>query len=378
MSIESAIKDAQKAISEHKSIYLSNEQAVRDTLINPILDELGWNTKSLKFVMPNAPNDDGKIPDYILLKNGKKMLAVEAKNMSIDPSDIKIIKQIALYCYNPGIDFGVLTNGEKWLLFDTLQADPKERIVWKMSLVKDEIQGIIRKLSCISYENIEQTKQLSSIIREEELFEDAWKNMAQGKKGIIDILYQSIQQKIESDHPSIPLDSVNIRDLVSKKLEAVFSVTENKISDEGCFIENKIAEGDKGDENNGYKNGQPLEKENGEYENLPNHKKSNPKLKIRVTFPDQISVFNNKVADTFVEVIKKIGYEKIKSLNIYHNGVPIISDKKDDFYTQRQVLENCFIMTHSSTKDKIRQLHEINERLKLGMKIEVIMSTSDH
>lgn len=110
------------------------------------------------------------------------MLAVEAKNMSIELSDSKIINQIASYCYNPGIKFGVLTNGEKWLLFNTFQADPSERIVWKMDLVKDKIQDVIRKLSCISYEDIEQTEQFSSIVRKEELFEDAWKNMAQGKK----------------------------------------------------------------------------------------------------------------------------------------------------------------------------------------------------
>lgn len=117
---------------------------------------------------------------------------------------------------------------------------------------------------------------------------------------------------------------------------------------------------------------------NGEPEKFPSHKKSKLRVKIRVTFPDQISIFNNNVADTFAEVIKNIGYEKVKSLNISHNGVSIISDKKDDFYTQRQVLENCFIMTHSSTRDKIRQLHEINERLKLGMKIEAIMPSNDH
>ena len=182
MSIESAIKDAQEAILEHKSIYLSNEQAVRDTLINPILNELGWNTKSLKFVVPNAPNEDGKIPDYVLLKNGKQMLVVEAKNVSIELSDSKIINQIASYCYNPGIKFGVLTNGEKWLLFNTFQANPSERIVWKLSLLKDGIQDVIRKLSCIAYEYIEQTEQLSSIIHKDELFEETWKTQCREKK----------------------------------------------------------------------------------------------------------------------------------------------------------------------------------------------------
>jgi len=46
MSIESVIEEVKEIISEHRSTYLSNETAVRDHLINPILNELGWNTRN--------------------------------------------------------------------------------------------------------------------------------------------------------------------------------------------------------------------------------------------------------------------------------------------------------------------------------------------
>lgn len=367
MGIESAIKDAQEAISEHRSTYLSNEQAVRDNLINPILNELGWNTKSLKFVVPNAPNDDGKIPDYILLKNGKKMLVVEAKNMSIDLSDSKIINQIASYCYNPGIKFGVLTNGEKWLLFNTFKANPSERVVWKLDLINDTIQDVIRKLSCIAYEDIEQTEQLSSIIRNNELLEVTWKNTVQGKESIIDILHQFIDKKVKSEHPSVLLDSDNIRNFIDKKLETLFCVTEPMSITDNAIIEDKVFEED-----------EDIANENEDIERNPSHRKSKLRIKIRVIFPDKTAIFYRKVADTLVETIKKIGPGKIKNLGIMQNGIPIISDKKDDFYAQKLILPNFYIMTHSSTKDKLRQLHEINDCLNLGMKIEEITPTNDH
>lgn len=52
---------------------------------------------------PNAPDEDGKIPDYTLLKNGKTTLIVEAKNLSIDLQDKKIIDQLANYCFKSGL-----------------------------------------------------------------------------------------------------------------------------------------------------------------------------------------------------------------------------------------------------------------------------------
>ena len=116
--IENQLKDTFKQVVEFRADYISNEQAVRTQLIEPILNVLGWKTSNPKFVKPNAPDEDGKIPDYTLLKNGKTTLIVEAKNLSIDLQDKKIIDQLANYCFKSGIDFGILTNGVRWLLFN--------------------------------------------------------------------------------------------------------------------------------------------------------------------------------------------------------------------------------------------------------------------
>lgn len=95
--IESLLKETLGQVNEFRADYVSNEQAVRTQLIEPILNMLGWKTANPKFVRPNAPADDGKIPDYTLLKNGKATLIVEAKNLSINLQDKKIIDQLANY-----------------------------------------------------------------------------------------------------------------------------------------------------------------------------------------------------------------------------------------------------------------------------------------
>jgi len=71
--IENQLKETIEQVVEFRTDYISNEQAVRTQLIEPILNVLGWKTSNPKFVRPNAPDEDGKIPDYTLLKMGKRL-----------------------------------------------------------------------------------------------------------------------------------------------------------------------------------------------------------------------------------------------------------------------------------------------------------------
>ena len=161
MNLEECLKEILELSQQFMLNYINNETAVRDQLINPILDELGWKIKNPNYVQPNSRNDEGKIPDYTLFKNGKRVLIVEAKNLSIEIKDDKIIAQLVEYCYNPGIGFGVITNGLKWLLFNTFQKNPSERIVWFIDLNDPDINltNTIRKFKTIAYDNIEQLEE---------------------------------------------------------------------------------------------------------------------------------------------------------------------------------------------------------------------------
>jgi hypothetical protein len=42
------------------------------------------------------------------------------------------------------------------------------------------------------------------------------------------------------------------------------------------------------------------------------------------------------------------------------------------FYNQHELADGYLILTHSSTDKKKRQLEEISEKLKLGLKVEVV------
>lgn len=349
--IENQLKETIEQIVEFRTDYISNEQAVRTQLIEPILNVLGWKTSNPKFVRPNAPDEDGKIPDYTLVKNGKTTLIVEAKNLSIDLQDKKIIDQLASYCFKSGIDFGILTNGVKWLLFKTFEKNPKDRIIWQVDIESDKIEYVARSLSSFAYSNIDT---LDILLKKSKLLDNAWTALIDSTDSIVTIISQKLLEKIKSLEPTFKIDINDLKTFTKGKMEELFELTE-------------IEEEEKADENDPLQTG--IEFTEVEDVIFKRHQKNKIREKISVTFPDKTVIKNKKVVDTFVETIKKIGPEKVLPLNLYRAGVAIVSESKDDFYNQHKI-GKYWIMTHTSTKEKIAILNEINEKLNLKLTIE--------
>ena len=96
------------------------------------------------------------------------------------------------------------------------------------------------------------------------------------------------------------------------------------------------------------------------------------RAKLKVTFPDNTQICLPKVADTMVEVIRKIGFQKVQSLNIQMYGFPIVSNTRHEKYNWSDAGNGIYILTHSNTNTKISQLQKINNALKMGLKIEKV------
>jgi hypothetical protein len=152
--IKTAINEAKELLENHSNIYNNNEQAVCDHIILPILNSLGWRSTPV-YIIPKSANDDGRFPDYTLQKDGKKVLIVEVKKCSVKIDDANVIKQLADYCYSQSTDYGIMTNGNEWLLFETFQKDKAQRIVWKINLLKDDIEKVSSFLYTVNFTEIE-------------------------------------------------------------------------------------------------------------------------------------------------------------------------------------------------------------------------------
>jgi len=352
--IKNILKELSDRIREYKNDYISNEQAVRTQLIEPILNALGWITSNPRFVRPNAPNEDGKIPDYTLLKHGKTILIVEAKNLNIDLQDKKIIDQLANYCYSSqqGIDFGVLTNGVNWLLFKTFEKNPKDRIIWQVDIENDKLENVAQNLLSLSFNNIDT---LDSLLKKSKILEKIWESSFGSTDSIISIVAKNFAEKIKNADPHLKIDFSDIKSFTEGKIKELFELEE---------IE----------EENRNEKTQTDEIEYSPVEDVifKRHKRNPARKKIFVTFPDKTIIKHKKVVETFVECIKKIGIEKIIPLQIYRSGIPLISDIRDDFYSQHQV-GKYWIMVTTSTDEKMRILKEINQKLNLNLIIEAFI-----
>ncbi len=128
------------------------------------------------------------------------------------------------------------------------------------------------------------------------------------------------------------------------------------------LLDAKILEQDpQAEHKEGKKHEKPIERING-------------KTVLRVTFPDGTVIADKKAKITFAETIKRIGLMKVRNLGITFCHVPIVSNTLDKKYGQAQIPvgDGLYVMTHSSTHDKKKQLDKISQELGLRLKVEEV------
>jgi hypothetical protein len=106
-----------------------NETTVRESFLNPILEELGWDPRNRRGV-PERDRDviledkvhiegQQKAPDYALVAGGRRRFFVEAKRPSVSIArSTSASYQIRRYCWSAGLPLGVLTNFEEIAVYD--------------------------------------------------------------------------------------------------------------------------------------------------------------------------------------------------------------------------------------------------------------------
>jgi len=360
MDINQLIDQIQQRLANHFNLYSTNEQATRNQLIDPLLRVLGWDPTDPEKVIPNAANEDSKKPDYTLLLDKKPILILEAKNASADLEKREIVGQLAQYCYNMGVRYGILSNGKQWLFYNTFETSPDNRILWKIDITSSEKEKIIELFNLFSLDNIdkidEAVKNYQNNILLEKLIEQKWEQNFSTIPKITDLLTKSIDTLLKKENSNLTIDKSRIHKFVERKISTLFNFTNQN------FIENQEAiniDQNKKDQENSVQ----ITQSDSNY-------KSSPK-KIKVTFPSGEILNYSNVTETFVNTIIKIGVENVRKLNLKSLGVDFISTVKHPRYHQRQI-GKYYIMVKTSTLNKHRYLQEINRRLNLGLKIELV------
>lgn len=208
-------------IKKFRYLYEQNEQAVRDQIVNPILRNLGWNPENPEEVQPNVSTEEG-VPDYSLIKNGKKIVFVEAKKLSVDIEQKEVIRQLAKYSFSEGTKYGVLTNGAVWVLIRSFEEGTTltERIVWKTDLENEELPAVLRRITTISKTNIEH---IEVLVKKVQILDEIWQSLLEEPQEMIKGLMPVVKSIITQGYPDYQFEDTEIEDLLKERVKEIIS-----------------------------------------------------------------------------------------------------------------------------------------------------------
>lgn len=100
-----------------------------------------------------------------------------------------------------------------------------------------------------------------------------------------------------------------------------------------------------------------------------------PQTNLKVVFEDE-TIVNEKAVATFMEVLRRIGLERIYGLGIKWCGIPLIATEENGKYNQKY--ENgYYVNVNSSTERKQKQLYDIAEAFNLSIHVDIIDERGD-
>lgn len=106
-------------------------------------------------------------------------------------------------------------------------------------------------------------------------------------------------------------------------------------------------------------------------DNPNKEKRTRTKGEILVKLPDGQCFANNSITNTFLELIREIGIDKIKQKELTWCGKPLITTSKM-FNGQVQIDNERWIVVPNTTKDKVKLLRVIGAMLRINIEITSI------
>ena len=111
-----ALEDIRRRMADHGDLLRQHETRTRRSLIDPLLDSLGWDTRDPGQVVHEHKAGNGRADYALMRQDGKPLIAIEAKRLG-EPLESHII-QMVTYANVAGIPYCGLTDGNVWEVYD--------------------------------------------------------------------------------------------------------------------------------------------------------------------------------------------------------------------------------------------------------------------
>ncbi|NJE61337.1 type I restriction endonuclease [Thermococcus sp. 21S7] len=188
--LREAVVNVLRKVRAHRDLYTKNEEAVKQHLIGEIFQALGWDWNNPEEVRPEARTEDGRA-DYALMLNGKVFAYVEAKNMGVNIlKRDEPLRQLARYCFNSGVRYGILTNGTVWIAVKAFEEGSRlwDRVLMTANIEEDSLERVVIKLSLLAKSRINDIERLASLLKALELSFERLKREGYSEKTLIEYL----------------------------------------------------------------------------------------------------------------------------------------------------------------------------------------------
>ncbi len=191
------IRRVQAIISKHSADFRNNETQTITSLINPILDALGWQTSNPQQVRREVAVGRSNRVDMALLQNQKPVVFLEAKALNIHLAANQI-EQIGHYCFQEGVPNAILTNGKEWHIYrpqlTTLPFAKRKLFIAQLGQDERSAASAAVELSKIARENIDQLEDEAWRM----LLEKCWEKYDKGS--FVDQLTKNLCQALAKEH----------------------------------------------------------------------------------------------------------------------------------------------------------------------------------
>lgn len=156
-SLKDAIKAATSKVLRFRDRGLG-EQNTKASLIEPILEALGWDIRDPDEVHREfKPTSRDSPVDYALKLIRKPRLFVEAKGLGEELSDRKWIAQVLGYATVAGVEWCVLSDGDEFRFYNAIvPLDAEEKLFCKLRLSDSTEAEAVKTLRLISRQNMEE------------------------------------------------------------------------------------------------------------------------------------------------------------------------------------------------------------------------------
>ena len=112
-----------KILELEKNSVKVTEQDTRQGLINELFRGLGWNFSDFNLIKSEFRHQNYNEPvDYAFFSEkdkGRPLLLVEAKALGTDLDHSKTVKQLCTYLGEMGVQWGLLTDGNKYIMYNS-------------------------------------------------------------------------------------------------------------------------------------------------------------------------------------------------------------------------------------------------------------------